>query len=147
MSTGPGADLPPPAGRAVHHGPVVAVTLLAAVYAGLASGARPFTVPADVAVSVPSALFAGILVLQRVRPAGPWRRLDPMRPEPGGTALPWALVIALLVAVELADYFHGGPRADYPTISSGLDGLYHDRAVKAAVWFVWLTAGLHLTRR
>ncbi len=121
----------------------------AAVFAGVASGARPFTEPADVAISLPSALFAGAFVMERLRPAsGPWRRLD--RAHPGGrdgTAVPWLVVAVLLVAVELASYFHGGPRADYPTISSGVDALFHYRAAKAAAWFAWLLAGGYLVRR
>lgn len=121
----------------------------AAVLAGLASGAKPFTVPADVAVSVPSAMFVGVVVTERLRPGvGPWRRMDRTRP-PGvrGSAVPWLVVIAVLVGVELASYFHGGPRADYPTLSSGADALFRYRAVKAAAWFVWLNVGWYLARR
>ncbi|MDA8312027.1 MAG: hypothetical protein M0Z46_15750 [Actinomycetota bacterium] len=121
---------------------------VAALYAALASGAKPFTLPADAAVSIPSAVFAGALVLERLRPeAGPWRRIERARPDGGGTAVPWLIVIALLVGVELASYFHGGPRAAYPTLSSGLDALFRYRAAKAAGWFVWLTAGWYLVRR
>lgn len=123
----------------------------AALYAGLASGARTFTVPADVAVSIPGAVFLAALVAERIRPdRGPWRRIDPGRPparEHGDTALPWLLVIALLVGVELASYFHGGPRSDYPTISYGLTTLFRSRAARAAGWFAWLTAGWYLARR
>ncbi len=129
---------------------VAAIVALGAaiVYAGLASGARPFTVAAYAAVSLPSALFAATLVLERRWPgAGPWRRIDRTRPKGKGTAVPWLLVIALLVSVELASYFHGGSRADYPTISSGLEALFHYRAAKAAGWFAWLTAGWYLARR
>ena len=131
------------------HAAATSALCAAAILAGVASGARPFTVPADVAVSVPSALFVGALALERLRPdAGPWRRMDRARPEGGrGTAVPWLVVIAVLVGVELASYFHGGPRADYPTISSGLDALFRHRAAKAAAWFAWLTVGWYLVRR
>jgi hypothetical protein len=126
----------------------IAALGVAALYAGLVSGARPFTVPADVFVSVPSALFVGALLLERLRPEkGPWRRLDRAAPEPRGTAIPWVLVLALLAAVELASYFHPGPRSDYPTLSSGLDALFRHRAVTAAGWFAWLTVGWYLVRR
>ncbi len=123
--------------------------VVAAVFSGVASGARPFTVPADVAVSLPSALFVGVLVAERLRPdAGPWRRIDRARPAGvRGSAVPWLVAIAVLVGVELASYFHGGPRADYPTLSSGADALFRYRAVKAAAWFVWLTVGWYLARR
>lgn len=122
--------------------------LAAASYAAWASGTTPFTPPADVAVSVPSAAFAAALVLQVRWPhAQPWRRLTDGVPAGTGRALPWLVVVAVLVGAELASYFHGGPRADYPTISSFLDTIFHDRAAKATVWFVWLTLGWYLARR
>ena len=139
-----------PAGRQAHsHGAATVALGAAAIFAGVASGARPFTVPADVAVSVPSALFVAALALERLRPrAGPWRRLDRARPEGGnGTAVPWLVVIAVLVGVELASYFHGGPRADYPTLSSMMDALFRHRAAKAAAWLAWLGTGWYLVRR
>jgi hypothetical protein len=131
------------------HAATAGALVLAVVFAGVASGARPFTEPADVAISVPSALLVGALLAERLWPeSGPWRRMDPGRPANGkGTAIPWLGVIALVVAVELASYFHSGPRADYPTISSGIDALFHYRAAKAAGWFVWLTLGWFLARR
>lgn len=61
--------------------------------------------------------------------------------------MPWLVVIALLVAVELASYFHSGPRADYPTISSGLDALFGNRPAKAATFYVWLVVGWFLASR
>lgn len=135
-------------GTAWQRAGVVAALVATAAYAGIASGARPFTIPADVAVSVPSAAFAGVLLMERIRPGtGPWRRLAPPEPVRGGAALPWVAVILLLVGVELASYFHGGPRADYPTISYGLNTLFGPRAAKAAAWFGWLIAGWFLARR
>lgn len=127
----------------------VVALCLAAVFAAVASAARPFTEPADVAVSIPSAIFAGALVMERFRPeSGPWRRMDRTRPADGnGTAVPWLVVVALFVAVELASYFHSGPRADYPTLSSGIEAFFRYRAAKAAGWFVWLTVGWFLVRR
>jgi hypothetical protein len=135
--------------EARRHAATVGALGAAALFAGVASGASPFTVPADVAVSVPSALFAGTIVMERLRPgSGPWRRMDRARPQGGhGTSIPWLAVIAVLVGVELASYFHGGPRADYPTISSGMDALFRYRAAKATAWFAWLTVGWYLVRR
>ena len=143
------ADLPPAGGRTARTRVApVALLAAAALYAGLASGTRPFTAAADVAVSLPSAFFVGVLLLQRLRPvAGPWRRIDRARPAGGGTAIPWLLVVVLLLAVELGNYFHGGPRADHPTISYGLGVLFQYRAAKAAAWVLWLTVGWHLARR
>lgn len=125
------------------------VGLLAAVaFAGWASGTRPFTGTADVGVAIPSVLFAAALVLERRWPErGPWRRLPETRPESDGGGALWLVVIALLVGVELVNYFHAGPRPDYPTVSSGLDALFANRAAKAAGFFVWLTIGWFLARR
>jgi hypothetical protein len=135
--------------KARRHAAAASALGAAAILAGVASGTRPFTAPADVAVSVLSAVLVGALALERLRPgAGPWRRMDRARPEGGqGTARPWLVVIAVLVGVELASYFHGGPRADYPTISSAMDALFRYRAAKAAAWFAWITAGWYLVRR
>lgn len=107
------------------------------VYAAWASSTTAFTVPADVAVSIPSAVFAAAFVLQRRWPASKlWRRLTRGRPVSTGSAVPWLVVIAILVSVELASYFHGGPRAQYPTISSGLNALFRHRALDATGWVV-----------
>jgi hypothetical protein len=144
----PGPPRPPPAGMQGLRVGTLAALAAATLYAAIASGTTPFTVPADVAVSVPSALFVGTIVMERIRPErGPWRRIGGGRPARGGAAIPWLLVIGLLVAVELASYFHGGPRGDYPTISSGLDALFRDRAAKAAGWLGWLSAGWYFARR
>lgn len=143
MSTRPASR-----GRTRAHPTWLHATVIAAVYAGFVSGARPFTVPADVAVSVPSAIFVAALVTERLAPgAGPWRRIERTRPTGGGAASPWVLVLALGVAVELAAYFHGGPRADYPTISYGMTELFRSRAADAAGWFAWLAVGWYLVRR
>ncbi len=135
------------------HAGLVAAIVLAAAYSGWASGAPPFTTCADIAVSVPAALFAATLVLQRWWPtARPWRRIDPGRPATATptdarSAAPWIVVAAVLLAVELASYFHSGARSAYPTISSGLDALFHCRAAKALGWDAWLSAGWFLARR
>lgn len=127
---------------------VVVALAAAAAYAGWASGTQPFTDPADICVSIPSALFVVALVLERRWPdRGPWRRLRSDRPVSEGGVTLWLAVIAILVAVELASYFHSGPRADYPTISSGLNALLSHRPAKAAGFFVWLAIGWFLVRR
>jgi hypothetical protein len=128
----------------------VAVVSVAAAagYAGWASGTTPFTVAADVAVSIPSAGFAAAFVLQRRWPhAGPWRLLAADRPTGAGGALPWVLVFALLVGSELASYFAGGSRTVHPTLSSLEVAAFHYRAVKAAAFLVWTAIGVYLVRR
>ncbi|MGH8988852.1 MAG: hypothetical protein ACRDXC_09700 [Acidimicrobiales bacterium] len=147
MSTPPRAPL---ARRELRrHGAAAGCISLAALFAGFASGTSPFTIPADIAVSVPSALLVGSFVLGRVRPgAGPWRRMDRALPIAGhASAFPWLVLVAALAGAELASYFHGGPRSDYPTISSGLDALFRYRALKATAWLAWLGGGWYLVRR
>ncbi|MDA8314067.1 MAG: hypothetical protein M0010_02675 [Actinomycetota bacterium] len=149
MSAGRRLRLSPRQGPAAGIRRTTAVALCAvALYAGLASGVKPFTALAYAAATVPFALCIGVLVLQRLRPdAGPWRRLDPARPESEGTGIVWLALIVVLLGVELASYFHPGPRADYPTLSFGLDALLRYRAVNAAGWFAWIVLGWYLARR
>jgi len=149
MSAGRRLRLPSQQGPAAGIRRTTAVALCAvALYAGLASGVKPFTGLAYAAASFPCALGIGVLVLQRLRPdAGPWRRLDPARPKSEGTGIVWLALIVLLLGVELASYFHPGPRADYPTLSFGLDALLRYRAIDAAGWFAWLVFGWYLARR
>lgn len=123
-----------------------------AAYSGWGSATRPFTDPADVAVAVPSAIFAlGVVLRFRWPDAGPWRRLPPDRPatragERRGMT-PWLVVVGVFVASELASYFAGGSRAVHPTVSSSLDSLFHYQAAKAAAFFVWLAVGWYFVRR
>lgn len=136
--------LPTGRGRRVE---TLAIFLLGAAYAAWASGVAPFSARSDAAVAAPSAIFVTAMVLQRRWPAGPWRRLTALRPAAGGSSALWLAVIALLVAVELASYFHGGPRARYPTVSSAENALSHLRAARATIWLVWLAMGWYLARR
>lgn len=126
--------------------------LAVAAYSGWGSATRPFTDPADVAVAVPSAIFAlGLVLRLRWPDTGPWRRLPPDRPAtPAGGrrgVTPWLVVVGIFVASELASYFAGGSRAVHPTVSSGLDSLFHYQAAKAVAFFVWLAVGWYFVRR
>lgn len=125
----------------------------AAAYAGWASGTAPFSSAADAAVSVPSALLAAGLLARWLVPAGgPWRPLPPVSHDgdparDAGTGTPWIALVALVVGVELASYFHGGARSAYPTISSAVESIFRYRAVKAAAFFGWLAGGWYLVKR
>ena len=127
----------------------IGAVVAAAAYAGVASGAAPFTVPADVAVSIPSAVFVAALVAQWRWPCGwPWRRLPADRPagSSGGAAL-WLVVIGLVAVPELVSYFAGGSRSVHPTLSSIMNDVFEYRAAKAAVLFLWLCGGWYAVRR
>lgn len=131
--------------------PLAPAALLAAVaWSAWASGTSPFTVPADVAVSVAAALFAGALLARRLAPAGQLWRARSLPAEVATdrrTAAPWVALFAVALAVELASYFHPGPRSLYPTFSSLSDDVLRYRPVKAAVFFGWLAGGWHLVTR
>lgn len=112
------------------------------------------------AVSIPSAAIAAGLVARLLVPArAPWRPLPPVGGAGGpasgaggpagdaGTTAPWLVLAFLVVAVELASYFHGGPRSLYPTISSSTETVFRYRPVKAAAFFGWLAGGCYLVRR
>lgn len=131
-----------------HHAVSVAVAvLLAAVYAWFAAGTTPFTLPADVVTAVPVVGTATVYALQRFRSdGGPWRRLDAGRPPAGGTAVPWIVVVALLVGSELASYV-GGPRATHPTVSSLTDTIFQWQGAKAAFFFGWMYLSWYFVRR
>lgn len=121
---------------------------VAAAYAAWASGTAPFTPGADAAVAAPGAVFLAVFALQRRWPTrGPWQRLRDSRPEGHGGAAGWLVVIGVLVGIELASYFHGGPRSAYPTLSSAIDSISRWRAVRAALWSAWLAIGWFLVRR
>lgn len=137
-------------GGAAWHSPAVTAVglLVAATYAAWASGTRPFTTPADVAVSIPSGVFAAALVAERRWPdRGPWQRLSVSHPQSTWGGVLWIGVVVLLVGVELVSYFHGGPRSEYPTLSSGLEMLFAHRIAKATGFFAWLIVGWFLVRR
>lgn len=152
MTTPPSPPAHPAPARRLQATLVVSV-VAAAAYSVWASGTPPFTIGADVAVAVPSALFAATLVVQRRWPsARPWRRIDPGRPATATatdarSAAPWIVLAATLLGVELASYFHGGARSAYPTLSSGMDALFRWRAAKAVGWDAWLSTGWFLARR
>ena len=123
------------------------VAALAATYAWFAARTTPFTLPADVVTAVPVVGTAVAYALQRVRPeGGPWRRLDADRPPAGGTAIPWLVLVLVLVGTELAS-FVGAPRATHPTISSVTDTIFHWQAAKAAAFLGWMYLSSYFVRR
>lgn len=121
----------------------------AAAYAGWMSGTVPFSVAAYSAVAVPSAVFLIGVVVTKVAPGRvAWAlRRPPEIGRGGGGSAVWIGLIAVVVGVELASYFHGGPRADYPTLSSIAASAFRHRPVKATAVFAWLVGGWRLMTR
>ena len=149
----------------------LAALAVTAAYAGWASGTVPFTAPADVAVSLPAAMMAAAYVARlaastrlrhRIPMAGGVARRQgshaasasasppvtaTVNVDDRGTVTPWLVLAGVVVAVELASYFHGGPRTLYPTISSSAESLFRQRAVKATALFGWLLGGWYVASR
>lgn len=124
--------------------------MLAAAFAGWASGTAPFGVAAYTAVSVPALLLVGALVGERLMPArGPWqvRPVPVEHPSEGRSSAVWIGLVALALAVELASYFHPGPRSLYPTFSSIADDVLAHRPLEAAAFLGWLVGGWYLVTR
>ncbi len=120
--------------------------LVAAVigaYCWFATDLRPFTVPIDVAVAVPSLVVAALAwgppgsrtSMAADRKAAKWR-----------DAAPWAVLFGLLAAFEVAAYF-SSPRRDHPTLSSIADSLMNTHPGRAAAFALWLLLGWALLLR
>lgn len=123
-------------------------TVGTAAYAWFASATTPFTVAADVTTALPIVGMVAVVALQRIRPFGPvWQRLPGDQPPGGGTAVPWLVVLALLVVPEGVSLLAGGARSSHPTISFVTDTVFQWHAVKAAVYFVWMWLCWYFVRR
>lgn len=105
-------------------------------YAWWATGLRPFTWPALLAVAA-----AGIVTIL----VGSRRRRPPFE-LPAGGALIWGIVFALLVGWELAAYLQQ-PRADHPTLSALADRVIGWRPARALAFLAWVALGADLSRR
>jgi putative Ca2+/H+ antiporter (TMEM165/GDT1 family) len=106
-------------------------------YAAVAGLARPFTVPADLAAAV-----AGVTVLAMAAFTRPNR---PARSRPAGVRW-WALLAALVVALELAELF-AGDRGHHPTLSSLAAPVLAAWLGRSIGYALWLLFGVALARR
>ena len=111
--------------------------MVAVAYAWVATGLRPFTLPALVAT------LAGGLVVILVggRLAAPVASCGPVRGAWGWLALGSAVALWELQA------FLQHPRSAHPTISSLTNNLMQNHASRAGAMLVWLAAGVWLARR
>jgi hypothetical protein len=126
-------------------------------WAWWATGVRPFTWPARVALALPSLVVLGAAFRRRGgRPplrvwlAG-WRRLlgaPPPRRPPGllAGAVVWGALVAAIGAWELAALF-GQPRPDHPTLSSISGPVLAVHPARFLVFLLWLALGRDLLRR
>jgi hypothetical protein len=108
----------------------------ALVYSWFAGGYRPFTLPMEIAVSIPI-VVALVLALWRRAP----RTVDagPTRTWRIGYAI-WAGLFALAAAWELIAYF-SLPRYDHPTLSIITDSIMSTHRGRALIFALWLALG------
>jgi hypothetical protein len=79
----------------------------------------------------------GVLVVLR----WPWHpRPRSLEGGPRSVA-PWLVLLAAVVAWELANYLAGGTRSAHPTLSSMADALDARYLLKALLFFGWLCLG------
>jgi hypothetical protein len=121
----------------------VLVAVVIGAYCWFSTDLRPFSVPIDVAVAVPSLIVA-------VLAWGPPGSRTPMAADrkvvKWRDAAPWALLFGLLTVFEVAAYF-SSPRRDHPTLSSIADSLMNTHSGRAAEFALWLLLGWALLLR
>ena len=113
------------------------MTVLTVAYAWIATGLRPFTLPALVAT------LAGGLVVILVggRLSAPAAAREAVR-----GAWVW-LVLGSAIALWELQAFLQQPRSAHPTISSLTNDLLQNHVSRAGAMLVWLAAGVWLARR
>ena len=111
---------------------------VAAAYAWVAAGLRPFTWPALVSVGI-AGVAAITLGTRRRRPS------ESNAHDRRG-ALTWGVLCALLAGWELAAYVQS-PRADHPTLSVLADQLLDWHPARAVAFLAWMAVGADLARR
>jgi hypothetical protein len=125
---------------------VTVLALLVALYAGLASGVKPFTSLAYVLVAIPSLTALVMYVLLG--------GLTPHRDDvtnyylerSGGATLinvvPWLSLLALAVGLEVVGLALGGRSNSVPTLSTTVDHLLVTREGRWLLYATWLSVGI-----
>ena len=119
--------------------PITAVAALVAGYAWFASGLRPFTLPALVAV------IGGGLVAVAIGARFPPVAAPPTTALAGGTWV-WAALVVAVASWELQSFVQH-PRHDHPTVSSLTNTLLESHWSRAAALLAWLIGAAWLARR
>lgn len=125
---------------------VFVLALLVALYAGFASGVKPFTTTAYVLVAFPA-----LVVLSAFSLLGAF---NPRRDDVHSyyfhqsvdasltNILPWLSVFALAVALEAVGLALGGRNKTVPTLSTTLDHLLVTREGRWLLYVAWLSVGI-----
>jgi hypothetical protein len=123
---------------------VLLLAAAAVVYAWIAAGLLPFTLPEYVLVALPMVPVV-VLTARRVGSA-------PVESSPGAdggwhrTALLWLAVLLVLITWELLALF-SSPREDHPTLSYLADRLMSTHVGRTVVFLAWLILGAALAVR
>ncbi|MDQ3094901.1 MAG: hypothetical protein M3Q82_02925, partial [Actinomycetota bacterium] len=119
-------------------GMTIVASLAAMAYAWWASGLRPFSASATVAV-----LGAGVAaaLLGRRRTS-----VTPVDRVTTAAVAPWCALFAALVTWQLVAYVQG-PRSEHPTLSYLFSAAVDARPVRTLALVVWLAGAAWLGRR
>lgn len=123
---------------------VLPLTVAVVVYAWIAAGLRPFTLPEYVLVALPM-IPVVVLTARRVRP----EPLDGPPPAEEGwhrAALLWLAVLLVLAAWELLAVL-SSPREDHPTLSYLADRVMSVHVGRTVFFLGWLVLGAALALR
>jgi hypothetical protein len=122
---------------------VVAVVVVALVYAWIASGLRAFSHPEAVAVSIPL-IIAGVALLRSRHRLDEDAETGEKVTRRGSWV--WVALLVVLLGWELVSY-RLSPRIDHPTLSSIADATMSTHPGRFAVFAAWLAIGYWLFRR
>ena len=111
----------------------------AAGYAWWATGVRPFSTAAVVAVALPVTAVAG---------AGVWRgrHRGPGPPASWRGTWPWTVLVLAALGLELAGLALGGRSSRFPTLSTVVDHALAWHGTRLVLFGVWLALGGALVR-
>ncbi|MEX2587112.1 MAG: hypothetical protein WD602_03845 [Actinomycetota bacterium] len=112
----------------------------------MAVATDPWTLHASILTAIPGIAAASYAVRRG------WHRIGrddpPLQIDQVGALglMIWTLLVVLLTLWVLATFF-SHPRSTYPTISSILNGVFDNYALRAAGFMGWLAMGWYLLRR
>jgi hypothetical protein len=124
---------------------VVAIVLVAVVYAWWTSGVTPFTTMAYVLIAIPSVIALAAYIM--LGALSPWRKdvTRFYRENSEGVRLaamvPWLVVLVLALALEVVALALGGRSRDVPSLSTTVDHLLVWHWGRCLLYLGWLCLG------
>jgi hypothetical protein len=112
---------------------------MALLYAWWATGLTPFTAVATVAVAVPVAVVALVVVARPGRTTA--GDIGPGAAPPRRRWEPWAVLAAVAVSLETVALVLGGRSATVPTLSTVVDHALGRHAVRGVLFCLWMAVG------